>query len=570
MTSSSSRSGRLPPHSGKGPPAFNRDEGAHQGDGGRLCGARRAEAVHETASDEQATFARGIVSQYPFASQPSEMHMNDHSITRRDLLAGSALCGGLVLSKGTQVLSCPLDEKQPQEPSLVHPGIISPRRLPDLAPAQWIWYPSGRTLQNTFILFRREVSLAARPRSAVGWIAADSRYRLEVNGQQLQFGPAPADPRWMEADPVDLTAVLREGRNVLGATVLYYGQGDGTCPLGKAGFLFWLQIEHADGHKETIVSDASWRALLCRAWQPGHYKRWYLRALQEEFDARHYPCGWSEPQYSPTKDWLAAMPMDGSPNKPALATTAYDYLLDLGTGPPESELRPRSIPLLHELPTPVQKLSESLWLEWVRPPQEYFEFRTPGSFQAIRRSSAAETAPAVWQVALDGERGAVLTFELAEQVVGWPYFTVQAPAGTVIELLVHEAHQVGGPPLLDTHFDSWTRFTCREGVNRFECFDFESLRWLQLHVDNARGVVTVHDVGVRRRQFPWPQEPRMSLRRTCTPAPLRRRDQHAPQCAQETLVDGMARERQQYSGDGGHQLHAVHLVFGEARLPRGS
>ena len=38
-------------------------------------------------------------------------------------------------------------------------------------------------------------------------------------------------------------------------------------------------------------------------------------------------------------------------------------------------------------------------------------------------------------------------------------------------------------------------------------------------------------------------------------------------CAQETLVDGMARERQQYSGDGGHQLHAVHLVFGETRLP---
>jgi len=31
-------------------------------------------------------------------------------------------------------------------------------------------------------------------------------------------------------------------------------------------------------------------------------------------------------------------------------------------------------------------------------------------------------------------------------------------------------------------------------------------------------------------------------------------------------VDGMARERQQYSGDGGHQMHAVHLAFGERRL----
>jgi hypothetical protein len=29
----------------------------------------------------------------------------------------------------------------------------------------------------------------------------------------------------------------------------------------------------------------------------------------------------------------------------------------------------------------------------------------------------------------------------------------------------------------------------------------------------------------------------------------------------------MGRERQQYSGDGGHQLHAIHQVFGETRLP---
>jgi len=57
--------------------------------------------------------------------------------------------------------------------------------------------------------------------------------------------------------------------------------------------------------------------------------------------------------------------------------------------------------------------------------------------------------------------------------------TVEAPAGTVIELLVHEAHEHGGPVLLNYHF-SWTRFICKEGVNRFETFDFESLRWLQL------------------------------------------------------------------------------------------
>ena len=37
--------------------------------------------------------------------------------------------------------------------------------------------------------------------------------------------------------------------------------------------------------------------------------------------------------------------------------------------------------------------------------------------------------------------------------------------------------------------------------------------------------------------------------------------------AQETIVDGMGRERQQYSGDCGHQLHAIFYAFGETRLP---
>ncbi len=97
-------------------------------------------------------------------------------------------------------------------------------------------------------------------------------------------------------------------------------------------------------------------------------------------------------------------------------------------------------------------------------------------------------------------------------------------------------------------------------------FDFESLRWLQLHIHNAKGAVLVSDLRVRRRVFPWPNQP---VFRTSEPGLQRlfaASINTLNNCAQETLVDGMARERQQYSGDGGHQLHAVHLAFGERRL----
>src|SRR2546423_2047522 len=196
-------------------------------------------------------------------------------MNRRAFLKSSAASGGaLVLLTAPAPAAAPAATAStpPGQPTIPDRPISRGARLPDLAPAKWTWYPCGRCLANTFVLFRREVKLTAKPLRATGWIAADSRYRLELNGQRVQWGPAPSDPRWAEADPVDLTAQLQAGTNVIGATVLYFGHGDGTWPIGKPGFLFNLEIEHADGAKENIVSDPTWQTLLCRAWTPGHYK----------------------------------------------------------------------------------------------------------------------------------------------------------------------------------------------------------------------------------------------------------------------------------------------------------
>ncbi len=486
-------------------------------------------------------------------------------MTRREFLLSTGAAGGAcavvpqVAVAATPALPAATEWQAPR-------AKVPSRRL-DLSPARWLWYPSGRCLPSTFILFRRAVTLSAKPVKATGWIAADSRYRLEVNGERVQWGPAPHDPRWPEADPLDLTQLLHEGENVLGATVLFYGAGDGTWPVGKPGFLFKLELEMANGERQTVVSDDSWRCLLAKAWQPGHYKRWYLRALQEEFDARQYPYDWSKPGFSVSGDWLPAMVLEGGADKPALATNFYEYMLDIGSQNADAELRPRSIPMLRENWVPVAKLSEQHAIEWLRPPEDYFAMRVPNAFKAKRQEVARATDPGAWEVALTPGESAGLTFEFTDHVVGWPAFTLEAPAGTVVELLVHEAHAPSGPAVLNTHFESWTRFTCREGVNRFETFDFESLRWLQLLIRGEAGKVVVREVGVRRRQFPWPNEPAL---RTSEPA-LQRLFEASfntlHNCAQETLVDGMARERQQYSGDCGHQTHAIYFGFGEKRLP---
>ncbi len=341
--------------------------------------------------------------------------------------------------------------------------------------------------------------------------------------------------------------------------------GDGTWPIGKPGFLFNLEIESGEGNASRVVSDTTWRTHLAQSWKPGQYKRWYLRSLQEEFDARLYPYGWLSSDFKPDKDWLTPTILDCPADRPSACATYPEYATEIRGAKEVSELRRRSIPMMTETLVPVKAVRESLWIEWMRSPREYFDAGTPDCFRPIRKSCSTQIGKGAWKLSLDGARAAALTFEFEEQIVGWPFFTIDAPEGTVVELMVQESHEVGGPALLNTQFFAWTRFVCKKGANEFETFDFESCRWMQLHIRGAQGEIVVRNVGIRRRVYPWQHHPEI----VCSEPALQRLFDASVNtlnnCAQETLVDGMARERQQYSGDGGHQLHAIASAFGETR-----
>ncbi len=432
----------------------------------------------------------------------------------------------------------------------------------DLSPARWIWYPSGRTLQNTFILFRKEIELKQQPQKALGWILADSRYRLFVNGKRVQWGPAPSDPRWQEADPLDLAAYLQPGKNVIAVEVCFFGTGDGTHPMGKPGLIVNLDI---DG--QTVLTDDSWRCYLPHSWQPGKYKRWFLRALQEDFDARFYPYGWDTTSFVMDDNWVKPALVSNSGAYPAVCNWSSEYVWEIFGSREVSEIRKRSVPMMKEVDVPVSKLSESMWIDWKRSPEDYFDMIVPDAFDVIREPVTTHNTKDSWIVTPNHDHAAALTFEFAEQGVGWPCFTIDAPEGTIIELLVHEAHKKGGPAIINSHFNAWTRFVCKEGVNRFETFDFESFRWMQLHIRNFNRPIEISSVGMRRRVYPWKVVPQITLSDDTIQHVMNATVNTLYNCAQETMVDGMARERQQYSGDGSHQLQSVFQTFGDSSLP---
>lgn len=427
----------------------------------------------------------------------------------------------------------------------------------DLEPAQWIWYPSARTPQNTFVLFRKDFDVKTLPVEAKGWIVADSRYRLFVNGERVQWGPAPSDPRWQEVDPVDIGPYLKEGRNTMAVEVCFFGSGDGTTPIGKPGLL--LQVDVAG---ERLVSDRSWYCCVPRSWEPGKYKRWFLRSLQECFDARYYPYGWMESDYAMDAEWIPAMVV-GDGNRPSVCNRYRDYLWESRNGRKDVQLRERSVPLMHEEMMRHPRLKEVTRIDWKVPVENYFDMAMGDAAFSYERLPLPTAAPgdSVFVIQPQGGKAISYVFAFDEQGVGFPFFTLDAPEGTIVEMLVHEAHETGGPVLLNTHFHSWSRFVCREGRNHFESFDFESYRWVQLIIRNFDRPVVLSDIGMRRRTYPWSVQPQIRVKDDTLQRVMDAAVNTLHNSAQETIVDGMARERQQYSGDGGHQLHALYQFF---------
>lgn len=339
-------------------------------------------------------------------------------MNRRDFLQQSAALWPLptLLNATTDVGAEPgIASLIPAQVPLAQESLLTPI---DLSPARWIWYPMGRCLPSTVVLLRREIELDAAPKAALGRVLADSRYRLTVNGKRAQWGPAPCDPRWQEADPLDLTAYLRKGKNVIGAEVLFYGEGDGTWVMGKPGFLFQLNVESADGSRKQVVSDSGWQACVARSWRPGRAKRWYLRAFQEEFDARLYPYGWDQAAndvgHSTANDvgrnmasaagreWRAAAEYSDGGDKPSICSRSATVMESEGD-PKLCSLRARSVPMLNEAVLGGFTLRESAVVEWNCSPEQYFECVPPDACTGTWTDAAREVSPDAWQVDPQGE-----------------------------------------------------------------------------------------------------------------------------------------------------------------------
>src|SRR5262249_50674290 len=123
--------------------------------------------------------------------------------------------------------------------------------------AMWIGSEHPFDLHEAYLRFRRELLLERVPAHAELLIAADSRYRLWINGQFVARGPARSYPHCQCVDRVDIATYLQPGPNLLAAQVYQPGYSHfAYLHRAAAGLLAWLEC---DG-EAILATDTDWRA----------------------------------------------------------------------------------------------------------------------------------------------------------------------------------------------------------------------------------------------------------------------------------------------------------------------
>ncbi|MGI5226352.1 family 78 glycoside hydrolase catalytic domain [Actinoallomurus sp. CA-142502] len=164
-------------------------------------------------------------------------------------------------------------------------------------------------------LLRREFSASTAPVRARLYVSARGLYEMRINGRRV--GDGELTPGWtdyrhrVQYQTYDVTALVREGGNVLAATLAdgwwsgYVGfepRRPGAHYGGFPQFIAQLHLDYADGSSQVIGTDERWRT------SDGPIR--YADLLMGEcHDARRAAGGWDEPGFD-DRDWPAARVAD--------------------------------------------------------------------------------------------------------------------------------------------------------------------------------------------------------------------------------------------------------------------
>jgi alpha-L-rhamnosidase len=404
--------------------------------------------------------------------------------------------------------------------------------------ARWITHPAAPKADYGVWLFRRALELPAKPARFVVHVTADARYQLWVNGHAVCRGPQASDPQEWRYESVDLAPWLQAGPNVIAAQVRSYGD---VAPFASMGWRTGFLLQGDTAAERIADTSASWKVVRADAYTPFQADREKLRTFVvvspgDRLDAGKHPWGWEEPGFDDTA-WSAARTLDFG--KPHGWGTDLDYWL-----------KPRSIPLLEEVPEEVGHVvrvtGNTTTLGGPAPVMIPAGSKTSVLFD---RGHLTNAYP---QLTVSGGRGATVTLRYAEGL-----FDAKGGKGNRDEVEGRELRGLGDQFLPDG------------GAHRlFAPMDFRTYRYLQLDIETGPEPLVVEGLKGIFTCYPFKENASFTSDDPALGKIWTVGWRTARLCAIDTYVDCPYYEQLQYVGDTRIQALISLYVSGDDRLMR--
>ncbi len=178
--------------------------------------------------------------------------------------------------------------------------------------ASWIAVPDESPTGYGVYLFRKIISLPAKPDSFVIHVSADNRYKLFVNETQVSLGPARGDLEHWNYETLDIAPFLHAGRNLIAAQVWNEGawRAEGQISL-RSGFI----LQGNGSYEQLVNTNNEWKCTRDRSFQslPFQTSEYYVAGPGEQIEMKEKWKGWLKPEFSDSSWKNAEIIMAGIP-----------------------------------------------------------------------------------------------------------------------------------------------------------------------------------------------------------------------------------------------------------------
>jgi len=416
--------------------------------------------------------------------------------------------------------------------------------------AHWIvaeTYPYFETV-NLYSQYRVCFDAEKIPEIANLFITADHSYRLYVNGQYVNAGPARGYQHSWSYDEYDILPLLKEGKNVLAVRV--YGSGRNTFAYLTAGYTALLVA--LDLGDKQIVSDSKIKSRRQTGLARDTAQYSNQLANQEMIDLNLEDIAWRNVDFDDSS-WTESMDIG--------VYNAMPYYKLQARGIPNFEVKEMPAPKLVGVSKGATKSNErfvrNINILLTEEGTAHSPVEEPVAFAQVDKLN-------------EGEYQSFL-FDFGKVITGMPILKIEnAKGGEIVDMLLAENHledmSIFPYHTLGSRAALSNRLICKEGNQEYDFFHLMGFRYMIVRVRNASDIKVTPTL--RWSAYPMESNGRFITSDDNLNAIWQASAHTQKICSLDAYVDTPWREQAQWWGDARVQSWNTFFISGDARLLR--